>query len=269
MKSIEQNARYKNVVVYAENCDDGTDEFLVQHCLTHPDVSFFIEKNNVPVGIGGGMNKAATKVDTEYINFLHSDMWVTKDFDVPLLKIVSENPKTIASSWRIEPDIFGGMDRLGTTVAPIEAFGHLHSNFKPEEFDKWAAEFVKQNLIRFRKVEGVSFMIRKTDWNLVGGNDDRFRPSSYDDIDLFSRMDCMGFNFTETSESVVFHFGARGSIFRGDDFTKRHPRQIKAESDNCVKWVNKWGEPPTYDPNGFIIVTKSMRDKFQKIYPNN
>ena len=272
LESIKKNAHFKKVIVYAENCTDDTDQWLTQNYsgkfdsasgyAVEEDVEFWIEKNEIPQGIGGGMNKCAELAKTEYINFVHSDMWVTKDFDLPLLEIVSKAPKTLASSWRIEPDIFGGTDRLGTTVAPKEEFGYLHSNFDPVHFDEWAEEFKKNNLIRFRKAEGVSFMIRKSDWDFIGGNDPLFAPASYEDMDLFVRMQCEGFDFIETSESVVFHFGARGSIFRGDDLTTRHPRQVASERANEQKWMTKWGQAPKHDYNGFIEATSHL----QKIY---
>ena len=267
LKSIEKNAHFKKVIVYAENCTDGTDEWLRQNYSGHvwpngetyePNVEFYIDKNEVPQGIGGGMNKCAELVKTEYINFVHSDMWVTKDFDLPLFDIVSKASKTIASSWRIEPDIFGGTDRLGTIVAPKEEFGYLHSNFDSAHFDEWAEEFKKNNLVRFRKAEGVSFMVRKEDWDFVGGNDPLFAPASYEDMDLFVRMQCESFDFVETSESVVFHFGARGSIFRGDDLTTRHPRQVASEKANIEKWMTKWGQAPQHDSNGFIQATSHL-----------
>ena len=53
LKSIKKNAHYKKVIVYAENCTDGTDEWLRQNYggdvwpngETHePNVRFYIEK---------------------------------------------------------------------------------------------------------------------------------------------------------------------------------------------------------------------------------
>lgn len=276
LKSIEKNAYFKKVVVYAENCTDGTDNWLRQNytpqqstydgTYSEPDVSFYIEKNEIPVGIGGGMNKCADLVKTDCINFLHSDMWVTRDFDLPLYEIVSNNSKTLACSWRIEPDIFGGCNRMGTTIAPIDAFGYVYNNFDCNSFDQWSQQFISDNNIQFRKTEGVSFMVKKADWDLVGGNDPLYAPASYEDHDLFLRMTALGFNFVETSKSVVFHFGARGSIFRGDDFTKRHPRQAKAEMDNIVKWVQKWKEYPTYDNQGFIVLTPTLKKRYTELY---
>jgi hypothetical protein len=42
---------------------------------------YYIDKNDIPLGIGGGMNFCADKVKTEFIMFLHSDFYVTKDWD--------------------------------------------------------------------------------------------------------------------------------------------------------------------------------------------
>jgi GT2 family glycosyltransferase len=266
LKSIKLNAHFKEVIVYAENCTDGTNEWL-ECCHTGGDITFLIEKNEIPVGIGGGMNKVANLVKTPYLNFLHSDMYVTKDFDLPLYDIVRGAPKTIASSWRIEPDIFGGTDRFGTTIAPKDEFGELHSNFNSDHFDEWAQQFIKNNDIQFRKAEGVSFMIRKSDWDGVGGCAPAYSPAAFDDHDLFLRMTALGFNFVETSKSLVYHFGARGSIFRGDDFTKVHSRQVNAEKNSFAAWMEKWRERPTFDSNGFIVLTPTLKSRMIEIGP--
>ena len=47
----------------------------------------YIDHNDNPKGIGGGMNFCAEKVKTEYIMFLHSDFYVTTNWDKELMKI--------------------------------------------------------------------------------------------------------------------------------------------------------------------------------------
>ena len=42
--------------------------------------------NNPKRGIGGGMNFCASKVKTEFINFLQADIYVAKDWDLELSK---------------------------------------------------------------------------------------------------------------------------------------------------------------------------------------
>ena len=66
VKSVRQNAYHKDmpVIVHAENCNDGTDEWLE----TNPyDVEYYIDHNDDPKGIGGGMNFCVDKVKTEFV----------------------------------------------------------------------------------------------------------------------------------------------------------------------------------------------------------
>ena len=50
-----------------------------------------------------------------------------------------------------------------------------HHDFNEEYFLDWCDEFSELNGNRIiRKVEGVSGLIKKEDWDYIGGNDDRF-----------------------------------------------------------------------------------------------
>jgi hypothetical protein len=79
-------------------------------------------------------------------------------------------------------------------------------------------------------------------------------------------MECMGYNFVTTNQAIVYHFGARGSIFRDDNLNIRHPRQIKSEAENRDKWMKKWGEMPTDDDVGYVKVTPTLRKRYEEIY---
>ena len=65
--------------------------------------------------------------------------------------------------------------------------------------------------IKIPKAEGVSGLIKKKDWDRIGGNDPQFSPTSWEDMDLFLRMLQYGVKFILPSKSLVWHFGARGS----------------------------------------------------------
>ena len=73
-KSVRRNAYYKDqpIVIHAENCSDGTDEWLVDLVKIDPNVKGFIEHNDNPRGIGGGMDFCVDKVDTEYVNIIQT-----------------------------------------------------------------------------------------------------------------------------------------------------------------------------------------------------
>lgn len=254
--SVRKNSYYKDApfIVHAENCDDGTDEWLETYADDFG-IEYYIEKNTSPVGIGGGMNFCADKVKTEYIMFLHSDFYVTKDWDKVLLDIFDEHPndRLWVNSWRVEPQMFpNSQSRPGTIIVPKEVFGAYHKDFDSDKFDKWVEEFVQNNDQTIPKGEGVSGLIRKVDWDWIGGNDPLFAPASWEDMDLFLRMRKQNFKFIQPTKSVVWHFGARGSHRLEENDGKSSERQIKSEQENKQKWLSKWKSLPTFDQYGMI-----------------
>ena len=256
IKSVRKNSYYKDApfVIHAENCTDGTDEWLKQNAEKY-NLEYYIDKNKIPLGIGGGMNFCANKVKTKYINFLHSDFYVAKNWDIELLNKFDEYPNTpmMVFSYRVQPNIFNEKPgRPGTHIVPKDEFGEYYHNFNEQYFLDWCNEFSKLNNLEIRKGEGVSGLIKKTDWDMVGGNDPLFAPASWDDMDLFIRMQLKGIKIVLTSKSVIYHFGARGSHFSEDNFNKRSERQIKAETENTKKWLTKWNKYPEKDEVEFV-----------------
>jgi len=268
IQSVRENAYYKDqpIVVHAENCNDGTDKWLVDN-KDRLDLEVYIDHNNNPKGIGGGMNFCVDKAKTKFVNIIHSDMWVAPNQDLELLKLydgVDDSVRLIVSSFRIQPKIFPNDPdyRPGTVFVPTNEFGEFHHNFNSDWFDKWASEFSKENDVIVRKGGGAGFFCRKDDYVYIGGNDPIFSPASWEDMDLFIRMQNEGYQFKMTSKSVVYHFSARGSHFKDDDITKKSQRQIDAEQTNVRKFFNKWGELPQTDIETFVspIDNKSVKN---------
>ena len=203
------------------------------------------------------MNFCVSKAKTEFVNIIHSDMWVAPNQDLELLRLfdnIDESVRLIASSFRIQPKIFPNDPdyRPGTVFVPIDEFGEFHHNFNSGWFDKWASEFSKENDVIVRKGGGAGFFCRKEDYEWIGGNDPIFAPASWEDKDLFIRMQLEGYEFKMTSKSVVYHFSARGSHFKDDDITKKSQRQIDAEQTNIRKFIQKWGRLPEDDDQTFV-----------------
>ena len=259
VKSVRQNCYYKDmpVIVHAENCDDGTDEWLNDNTDKYS-IEYYIDHNNHPKGIGGGMNFCVDKVKTEFVNIIHSDMWCAPNQDSELLKLYDDTDKRlIASAFRIQPRIFPNDPdyRPGTVFHPMEEFGAFCYEFDSDYFDRWATEFSKENEVTVRKAGGAGFFCRVEDYKWIGGNDPLFAPASWEDKDLFVRMQLEGYEFVMTTKSILWHFSARGSHFRDeakDDLTKKSMRQQKSERDNIQKWIKKWGRLPEEDEETFV-----------------
>ena len=259
IKSVRQNCYYNDMplIVHAENCDDGTDEWLNDNTDKYS-IEYYIDHNNHPKGIGGGMNFCVDKVKTEFVNIIHSDMWCAPNQDSELLKLYDDTDKRlIASAFRIQPRIFPNDPdyRPGTVFHPMEEFGAFCYDFDSDYFDKWATEFSKENDVTVRKAGGAGFFCRVEDYKWIGGNDPLFAPASWEDKDLFVRMQLEGYEFVMTTKSILWHFSARGSHFRDeakDDLTKKSMRQQKSERDNIQKWIKKWGRLPEEDEETFV-----------------
>ena len=261
IKSVRENGYYDKApfIIHAENCTDGTDRWLIDNKEKY-NLDVYLDKNKVPLGIGGGMNFCADKVETEYIMFLHSDFYVTKNWDLELYNIFKKYPnqKMWVNSHRVEPNMFNNpSSRPGTVIVDKEMFGAYHHDFKDQIFEQWANEFTEMNDFEIPKGEGVSGLIRKKDWDEIGGNDPLFAPASWDDMDLFLRMLNKGFKFILTSKSMVYHFGARGSHRLEENDGKSSTRQIEAERVNAQKWFKKWKAMPKFDQYEMICGLKS------------
>jgi len=255
IQSVRQHSYWKNApfIIHAENCDDGTDEWLEENAAQYS-LEYYIDKNDKPKGIGGGMNFCAEKVKTEYIMFLHSDFYVTPNWDLELMKVHEKynNDKLWVNSFRIEPNMFNDQDRPGTHFVPKDAFGAYHGDFKPEGLLEYAKLIALKNDFEIPKGEGVSGLVKKSWWDEIGGNDPLFAPTSWDDYDLFLRMLSEGGKFLMPTKSIVWHFGARGSHRLEENNNQSSERQRKAEQANAQKFFNKWGGLPVKDEYGMI-----------------
>jgi len=258
IKSVRKNSHFKDspFVVYAENCTDGTNEWLEENKEKY-NLEVYIEPNNEKRrGIGGGMNFCASKVKTEFINFLQSDLYCSTDWDLELLKCFEEQigeDRGSVFSYRVQPDIFNDPERVGTIFVPLDEFGAYHHDFKEQYFLDWCKELrtLNEEMI-FRKGEGVSGLIRKKDWDYIGGNDDRFAPAYCEDMDLFIRMQNEGFKFALTSNSLLYHFASRASRFPDDDLTKRPVELSEIEQNSMREFIKKYGKPAETDEMDFV-----------------
>ncbi len=107
------------------------------------------------------------------------------NWDKACLDVFEKYPdkKLWISSHRIEPQMFpNSQTRPGTVIVPKDYLGAYWNDFNTEGFEQWAEQFVQLNDFKIPKGEGVSGLIRKKDWDEIGGNDPRFAPA-----DVFPR----------------------------------------------------------------------------------
>lgn len=259
--SVRKNSYYPNApfIVFADGCTDGTNEWLLENKEKY-NLTILIEPRCENSSNGYGMNRAAELVETEYINFIHADMYVAKDFDRALVEQLEQYPedtRALISSYRIQPNIFyNGQepDRPGTIMVDPNIYGDMPENFKSDVFEIHGINFqVEYKELEFPKAEGCSFIIRKRDWDFIGGNDLRFKPNGYDDMDLFLRMRNEGYKYKVIGASVVFHFAGRGGNgFFGKGLGIRNQSNAIGESKAAQAFYEKWKGMHYDDEYGMI-----------------
>jgi glycosyltransferase involved in cell wall biosynthesis len=260
IESIRKNEYFKSpLIVFADGCTDGTNEWLIENKEKY-DITTIIEDRCENSSNGYGMNRCATEVQTEFINFIHADMYCAKNFDLALYNKIKSYPdidRVVISSYRIQPNIFHNgqePDRPGTIMVDPTVFGDSPENFNSITFDQTAEAFTTDyKELTVPKVEGCSFIIRKRDWDYIGGNDLRFKPNGFDDMDLFIRMKIEKYKYETIGASVVYHFAGRGGNgFFGKGLNSRNESNQMGEVKSSKAFLEKWGEMPTFDEYGMV-----------------
>ena len=276
VKSVRLNSYFKDspFVVYAENCTDGTNEWIEKN-KDKWNLEVYIEPTNmVRRGIGGGMNFCASKVKTKYINFLQADTYVANNWDIELLRCYEKNKKREPNkkwhtfSHRVQPNNFNDSPRAGTIFVPLEEFGVYHHDFDEKYFLSWCDEFREMNDFEVRKAEGVSGFITKEDWDYIGGNDDRFAPMYWEDKDLYIRMMNEGFDFSLTSKSLMWHFASRTSRFPDDNLKQRPQHLAEFERKSGEEFLKKYGKFPDNDENDMVKPIPIVDGSTNRIHQN-
>lgn len=254
IKSIRKNEFFKSpLIVFADGCTDGTNEWLLENKEKY-DITCIIEDRCENSSNGYGMNVCASHVETEYINFLHADFYCHQHFDLNLYNIMlkHKDKRYTASSYLIQPSLFNVVDYPGVTQVPLDVCGHNYSTFKEDVFTNLANDLEDQQL-NYPIIVGCAFMIKKEDWDFVGGNDISFKPNGYDDTDLFIRMINLGFKYEVTTDSVVFHFAGRGGNgFFHNDTSKRNNTNLLGEIKTSKIFHEKWQASVFYDKYNMV-----------------
>lgn len=260
LESIRKNEYFKSpLIIFADGCTDGTNEWLLEN-KERLDLTLIIEDRCDDSSNGYGMNRCAQEVQTEFINFIHADMYCTKDFDLALYNRISNyksDDRVLISSYRIQPNIFyNGQepDRPATVMVDPKVFGDMPKIFNVDAFEQTANAFMNDYKdLSVPKAEGCSFIIRKRDWDYIGGNDLRFKPNGFDDMDLFLRMRMEGYKYETIGASVVYHFAGRGGNgFFGKGLGRRNESNVIGEMKSGKVFLEKWGKAPQFDEYGMI-----------------
>lgn len=237
-KSLQDNLSTleHEVIVFIDSDNQGTFKWLLEQKQIFPNLK--ILKNPLPVcyGYARNINEMFEFASNDIVSYLQSDMVISKDYDLILLKHIK--PKTVLSSTRIEPPLHGFGNEKYTSD-----FGITPKEFRYNEF----LEFCSQN--KQDKITNyffAPFTMYKEVWNSIGGHDTYFRRSR-EDSDVLNRLILAGNKIEQTWDALVYHFtciSSRGKDWHNPENKKAQERatlQKFADQIEMTRFLKKWG----------------------------
>jgi len=208
---------------------DGTWKLLQN--LKRKDKNITIHKNKENIGIAYSFNKMVELSQNEILCMLHSDMYVPPKFDAVLLNYMKEYD--FITPLRVEPDVGypKSLDKL------IIDFGKTSEEFKEEQFLDWNKKNSKENKGRSEQRMFFPWMIKKSLYEKIGGNDLLFLKYMVDDDDFYLRVKMSGARYCQLFETAVYHMPSKSLRMRENNPINFDPQYHKS----IRNFIRKWG----------------------------
>ncbi len=218
----------------AETCDkDSIEVIVIDDCSPEPAASALASvsgvrfiRNETNLGFLKNCNKAAATARGDYVLILNNDVIVTPGW---------------LSAMR---ETFLGRDDVGMVGAKLiypdgrlqEAGGIVWCDGSAWNWGRnQDASLPEYNYLReVDYCSGACLMLRRTDWDALGGFDERYAPAYYEDTDLAFRVRESGKRVYYQPAAVVVHFEGQSS---GTDLTqgvKKH--QVINQQTFVARW---------------------------------
>lgn len=211
LPNVIENSPEADVVVI-DNC--STDDSLAFLKENFPEIQVIC--NNKNHGFAGGYNHGLAQISYENFVLLNSDVEVTPNWLVSILKRAAENPNLAA----VQPKIldFNKRDHFeyaGAAGGFLDKFGYAFC--KGRVFDTLEKDLGQyQNPTDIFWATGACFFVKAKVFKDLGGFDEHFF-AHMEEIDLCWRIHNAGFEIQYEPNSTVFHVGG-GTLNKSNPF---------------------------------------------------
>ncbi|WP_336245338.1 glycosyltransferase family 2 protein [Maritimibacter dapengensis] len=248
LRSVTAETTEAFEIIVVDNCsDDGSAEAISEH---FPDVKLLAEKQNH--GFAKGNNIAASKARGDYLLLLNPDTIVLDAAIDNLVNYADRHPeariwggRTLFADGSLNPTSCWREISLWTIFCRTSGLTGVFPEsdlFNPEAYGGWMRDTERQVEI----VSGCFFLIRRDDWNALGGFDLTFFMYA-EEADLCMRARrTLGATPRITPEATIVHYGGASETVRADrvvrvlraksELMKRHFPYLKR---NLAIWLHK------------------------------
>lgn len=246
LKSLYKNLSRRDypIIVYVENDNQGTTEFLKTQKALFPNLKIIINPLPIPLGYARNINIMFEMAETDIVSYLQSDMVIGLLYDLEILKHLTTD--NIVSSTRIEPPLHPPSPEKIT-----HDFGLDPKNFNLEAFSAFAETCKKNEITHFWFAP---FTLYKKHWLEIGGQDTLFRRSR-EDSDLLYRFTMKGLKIIQVWNALVYHFtctSSRGPEWWTQQANNRTQIQQQADMVEMTRFLRKWPKfkhDTSFDPS--------------------
>jgi len=203
LPSVKKYSDYAwvEIIVADNNSDDESAKIVEQE---FPGVKFLRLNRNY--GFAEGYNQALMSNDAEYILLLNSDVEVTENWLLPMLKLMDSDPLiAICQPKIVQVDPPGKFEYAGASGGFIDHYGYPFCrgrilNFQENDFGQY------DQTISVFWASGAALLIRGKIWHESGGFDPDFW-AHMEEIDLCWRVKNRGYKVVVCPQSKIYHLG--------------------------------------------------------------
>jgi glycosyltransferase involved in cell wall biosynthesis len=219
IKSIKENSSYHHeIILHINDGSDGTLDYVKKHNIDYT-------YSDLNIGLCSSINMASKKVTTDYILYVHDDMYLCKNWD----KFLENEIKNL------DDDLFyfSGTNYESRDIAEPLNPGNSPDQFNPEYFYKFCSIKKGEDL---QGSHWAPHIISKRLWDIVGGFSEEFNPGDGSDPDFCMKLWINNVRiFKSIDKFKVFHFGSR---------TTRNKKIVK--NNGTKKFLLKYGFNPKF-----------------------
>ena len=219
INSIKKNSKYDHeIILHINDGSDGTLDYAIINKLIYTH-----SKTNI--GLCSSINKAATKISTKYVLYVHDDMYLCKNWDEILKKEIEI----------LDDDLFylSGTNYEIRDINKQYNPGNSPKKFDPEMFHQFCINKKGKDL---QGSHWAPHIVSKRLWDIVGGFSEEFNPGDGSDPDFCMKLWINNVRiFKSIDEFKVFHFGSR---------TTRNEKIVK--NNGTKKFLLKYGFNPKF-----------------------
>lgn len=219
LDSVARNTRSSpQVVLHINDGSDGTLAWVRERGYDHTHT----ERN---VGVCEAVNLARTKAAGRYLLYLNDDMYLCPELDSRLLARAAELEAAGVTRYMLSGTMIEAKDS-GNACTVNADYGHRLEDFRESQL---VADLPRLQRADWSGSTWPPLLMKRDDWDVVGGFSVEYFPGMYSDPDLSMKMWLLGCrHYLGVGNAMVYHFPSRSTG------RVRHNR-------GRIQFLRKWG----------------------------